>query len=215
MSDKPIFVILKQLRVGENETVIYNNRFVFGGNSSTITTGQQLNYLHKVSKQQHESLILTPNKCSVPIALIACDSSSEAATLSRSNKSLALTNPKFKHHLTKIPSSKQQTSSETYPLGFMALVSIRLVLPPACTHQTPNPSESSKSPRGAPRARKRRGKIRTGVDECGDRGDPASSPLDRFASDRCGLGFAALREAAKGRRRKRNATRFADARLHT
>ena len=41
----------------------------------------------------------------------------------------------------------------------MALVSIRIVLPPACRNQTPNPSETNKSPKRAPRARKGRGKI--------------------------------------------------------
>lgn len=73
----------------------------------------------------------------------------------------------------------------------MAFVSIRIVLPPACRNQTPNPpSETSTSPTRAPRAGKGRGEIRRGMGECGDlRGNPVSSPLDRFASDRRGFGI--------------------------
>ena len=51
MSDKPIFMILNQLRVREMKLSYTTNDLSFAGNSSTITTGQQqLNYLQGTSK---------------------------------------------------------------------------------------------------------------------------------------------------------------------
>jgi hypothetical protein len=71
--------------------------------------------------------------------------------------------------------------------------------------QEPNPKpirDKQNIEEGAPRERKSRGKIRRGVVECRNlRDNLVNSPLDRFASDRCGFRIhEALREVAKGRR---------------
>ena len=93
----------------------------------------------------------------------------------------------------------------------MALVSIRIVLPPACRNQTPKPSEKQIAEEGANSTKKQRENSGEGWASAGICGGIQRAHLSidsrRISAD---LGFAALREAAKGRRESRNATRFAE-----
>jgi hypothetical protein len=64
--------------------------------------------------------------------------------------------------------------------------------------QEPNP-KPIRDKQIAEEHEKAEGKFRRGMGECGDlRGNPASSPLDRFASDRLGFGIRSAARSRKG-----------------
>ena len=67
--------------------------------------------------------------------------------------------------------------------------------------QEPNPKtiRETNRRRGRQQHEKAEGKFRRGMGECGDlRGNPASSPLDRFASDQRGFGIRSAARSRKG-----------------